>query len=101
MWEQRNDIKHYTLHPRRAAEVAHIKVQLQILYRKGKTGLFSQDRLLFSKTEEKLLKGSPIEMLQWTTSVLNATRRAAMAKNDQEATVESERALMGCWLTKP
>ena len=99
MWEQRNHIKHNTLHPRRAEEVARIKAKLQMLYRKGSTGLLSQDRLLFSKTKTKLLKGSPIEMLQWITSVLNATRRAATAKNDQEATMASERALMQRWLT--
>ncbi len=37
-------------------------------------------------------------MLQWITSVLNATRRAAQAKNDLEATMQSERALMKLWL---
>ena len=100
MWEQRNDIKHNTLHPRRAAEVARIKVQLQLLYRKGSAGLLPQDRLLFSKNEAKLLRGSPIEMLQWTTSVLNAHRRAAVAKDDQEATMRSERNLMQRWLTQ-
>ena len=91
-----------TTHSIRAAEVVRInKVQLQLLYRKGNAGLLSQDRLLFSKIEAKLLKGSPIEMLQWTTSVLNATRRAATAKNDLEAAIASERALMRRWLTTP
>jgi hypothetical protein len=37
MWEQHNDIKHNTLHPRRAAEVIRVKVQLQLLCRKGCT----------------------------------------------------------------
>jgi hypothetical protein len=55
MWEQRNDIKHNTLHPRRAAEVARIAAQLQLFYRKGSAGLLSHDRLLFSKSEAKLL----------------------------------------------
>jgi hypothetical protein len=98
MWEQRNHIKHNTLHPRAAAAVMDIKVQLQLLYRKGKAGFLSQDKLLFSKSEEKLLKGEPTEMLQWITSVLNATRRAAQAKNDAEATMQDERALMKRWL---
>ncbi len=98
MWEHRNDIKHNTLHPRRAAEVIRIKVQLQLLYRKGRKPFLAQDRLLFSKSEATLLKGSPIEMLQWSTSVLNATRRAAAAKNDLEATMQAERDLMKRWL---
>jgi hypothetical protein len=93
MWEQRNDVKHNTLHPRCAAEVGHIKVQLQLLCRKGTAGLLAQDRMLFSKTEVKLLKGSTIKMLQQTTSVLLAAERAAVAKNDQEATMHSERSL--------
>ena len=101
MWAQRNEIMHHTLHPRAAAEVARIKVQLQLLYRKGRASLLAQDRLLFCKSEAKLLKGSPIEMLQWTTSVLTATRRAASAKHDQEATMASERSLMKQWLATP
>lgn len=99
MWEQRNDIKHHTLHLRRAAEVARIKVQLQLSCRKGTRALLAQDHILFSKAESKLLGGSQIEMLQWTTSVLLATGRAAVAKDDQEATMRSERSLMKCWLT--
>jgi hypothetical protein len=39
---------HNTLHPRRAAEVARIAAQLQLLHRKGSAGLLSHDRLLFS-----------------------------------------------------
>jgi hypothetical protein len=100
MWEQRNDIKHNTLHPRRAAEVLDIKVQLQLLYRTGRKGFLTQDCLLFSKSEATLLKGDPSEMLQWITSVLNATRRAAEAQNDMEATMTSERALMKIWLAR-
>ncbi len=98
MWEHRNDIKHNTLHPRRAAEVIRIKVELQLLCRKGRKRFLAQDRLLFSKSEATLLKGSPIEMLQWSTSVLKATRRAAAAKNDLEATMQAERDLMKRWL---
>jgi hypothetical protein len=101
MWEQRNDIKHNTLHPRRAAEVARIAAQLQLLYRKGCAGLLPHDRLLFSKPEAKLLKGSDLEMLQWITSVVNATRRAAVANDDLVATMNAERALMRGWLTRP
>jgi hypothetical protein len=69
MWEQRNDVKHNTLHPRQAAEVARIAAQQsQLLHRKGSAGLLSHDRpLLFSKTEAKLLKGTNLEMLQWIT----------------------------------
>jgi hypothetical protein len=100
MWEQRNDIKYNTLHPRAAAAVIDIKVQLQFLYRKGKNGFLAQDRLLFSKTETTLLKGEPSEMLQWITSVLNAKRRAAQAKNDEAATLQAERDLMKTWLQK-
>jgi hypothetical protein len=95
-----NDIsqKHYTRHPRQAAEVIRIKVQLQRLYRNGRAKWLPQDRSLFSKSEEKLLKGTPIEMPQWITYVINATRRAAAAKNDLEATMRSERALMKRWV---
>jgi len=98
MWEQRNDIKYNTLHPRAAAAVIDIKVRLQFLYRKGKEGFLAQDKLLFAKTETKLLKGEPSEMLQWITSVLNAKRRAAQAKNDEAATMQAERELMKAWL---
>ena len=64
MWAQRNEIMQNTLHPRAAAEVARIKVQLQMLYRKGKASLFAQGWLFFYKSEAKLLnKGTPIEML--------------------------------------
>jgi hypothetical protein len=98
MWEQRNDIKYNTLHPRAAAAVIDIKVRLQFLYRKGKDGFLAQDKLLFAKTETKLLKGEPSEMLQWITSVLNAKRRAAQAKNDEAATMQAERELMKAWL---
>ena len=100
MWEQRNDIKHNTLHPRRAAAVARIKAQLHLLYRTGSDGFLPQDKLLFSKSLPKLLKGSPSEMLQWITSALNATRRAADAKQDKTASMAAERALMTRWLQR-
>jgi hypothetical protein len=101
MWEQHNAIKHNTLHPRRAAEVARIAAQLQLLYRKGSAGLLPHDRLLFSKPEAKLLKGSDLEMMQWITSVVNDTRRAAVAIDDLVATMNAERALMRGWLMRP
>ena len=98
MWEQRNDIKHNTLHPRAALAVLDIKVKLQLLYRKGCNGFLSQDKLLFSKSEVKLLKGEPNEMLQWISSVQHAKKRAAQAKKDRAATMQIERALMKRWL---
>jgi hypothetical protein len=100
MWEQRNDILHNTLHPRRAAEVLAIKNKLRSLYRKGTTGFSPNDRLLLSKSEAKLLKGEPTEMIQWITSVLHASRRAAQAKTDEAATMQSERDQMRGWLTQ-
>jgi hypothetical protein len=54
--------------------------------------------LLFSKSETTLLKGSSIEMLQWSASALNATRRAVAAANDLEATMQAECVLMKRWL---
>ena len=98
MWEQRNDIKHNTLHPRAVLAVLDIKVKLQLLYRKGCNGFLSQDKLLLSKSEVKLLKGEPTEMLQWISSVQHAKKRAAQAKKDLAATMKIERALMKCWL---
>ncbi len=98
IWEQRNDIKHNTLHLCAAAAVIGIKVQLQLLFRKGKEGFLFQDKLLFSRLEATLLKGEPNEMLQWITSVLNASQQAAQAKNDMEATMQVERDLMKNWL---
>jgi hypothetical protein len=67
--------------------VIDIGLQLQHLYRKGNAGFVSQDKLLFSISEETLLKREPTEMQQWITSVLNATRRAAQAKNEAELTI--------------
>jgi hypothetical protein len=40
-------------------------------------------------------------MLQWITSVVNDTRRAAVAIGDLVATMNAERALMRGWLTRP
>jgi hypothetical protein len=99
MWTQRNDINNNSFHPRCAAEVLRIKVHFQLLFRQGSKGFLAQDRLLFFKTEQRLLQGTPIEMLQWISSVLNATRRKAQARDDMEATMNSERELMKLWLT--
>jgi hypothetical protein len=94
MWEQQNEMKHHTLHPRASAALADVKGQLQLLCRKGSGRFLSQDKLLFNKSEAKLSKGEASEMLQWITSVLNASRRAAQAKTDAEATMQVERDLM-------
>jgi hypothetical protein len=98
VWEQWNNIEHNTMHPRAAAAALDIQVKLQLLCRKGSKGFLSQDKLLFSKSEVKSLKGEPIEMQQWISSVLHAKRRGAQAKNDFEATMEAERMLMQQWL---
>jgi hypothetical protein len=91
MWEQSNDIKHNTLHPRREAAVLTIKVQLQMLYRHGKDAFLPQDCLLFAKSKETLLKGTPEEMLQWISSVTNATHRAVDAKASLARSMTAER----------
>ena len=100
MWEQCNDINQNTMHPRRAEEVDDIKAQLRVLYRRGYDSLLPIDRHLFSKSEATLQKGEPKLMLQWINSVLTATRRAAVAANDLERTMHSERALMRNWLLR-
>ena len=102
-WERRNDIKHCTFHPRAAAAVIDMKVQVQLLHtRKGKEGFLLQDKLLFSKSEARLLKkGELTEILQRISSVLSATRRAAQAMYDVDSTMEVERALvMKRWLKR-
>ena len=64
-----------------------------------KTFSLSQDRLLFSRSEAKLLKEFTIEMLQWTiTSVLNATRRGTAAEATGDLDVSAiEWAFMKRW----
>jgi hypothetical protein len=93
-WEQRNEININSLHPRGAEEKLAIRTQLQLLHQKGQDRFLLQDRLLFIKTEAILLQGSPIEMLQWISSVLNATRHAAISKDDLEATMQAERGIL-------
>ena len=97
MWEQRNEICHNTLHPRRAVEVQLIKSQLSLLFRQGSTAYLPQDRLLFSKPETTLLQGSPCEMLQWIYSVRLASNRAAAAQDDLYKSMEPERSAMQRW----
>ena len=101
MWAQRNKIMHNTLHPRAAAKVAHIRVQLQLLYWKGRACLLAQAGSSFVNRRPSSSKDLQSTMLQWTTSILTATSRAASAKHDQEATMASERSLMKQWLAKP
>jgi hypothetical protein len=98
MWEQRNDINQNTMHPRRVVEVDEIKAQLRVLYRRGSDSLLPIDHHLFSKSEATLQLGEPNLMLQWITSVLTASRRAAVATKNIEQTMTAERALMQRWL---
>jgi hypothetical protein len=84
MWEQCDKTNNISLHPCRAAEVLAIRTQLTLLYEKGQDRFLSQDHLLIFKMEETLLQGSPIEMLQWIASVLNALRQAAIEKDGLE-----------------
>jgi hypothetical protein len=66
------------------------KVQMQFLS--------PQHRLLFSKSEASLLKGEPSEMLRGLPpSDRNATRWAAQAKNDTDATMQVKREQMKLW----
>jgi hypothetical protein len=97
MWEQRNDINRNTMHPRWAAAIDKIKAQLRGLYRQERNFL-PIDRHLFLKSESTLLLGEPHLMLQWITSVITASWRAAAATNDLEQTMTAERALMQRWL---
>ena len=98
MWEQRNDIKHNTLHPHKAAAVLDIKVRLRLLYQNSRKGFLPQDRLLFEKSESTLVKGEPTEMLQWIISVIKATRRAAASETNLLASMQIEQDGMANWL---
>ena len=100
MWEQRNDICHNTLHPRRAAEVLAIQAEVRLLARQGPTDFLPIDRLLFSKPEATLLKGSPSEMLQWICSVRDASTRAAASQTAFHQSMHAERSLMQRWMTQ-
>jgi hypothetical protein len=99
MWEQRNEICHNTLHPRRAAEVLVIQDQLRSLFRLGPSSLLPLDRLLFSKSEATLLQGSPSEMQQWIQSVQHAALRSTAFKDAQHQSMHSERACFQRWMS--
>ncbi len=86
------------MHPWRALEVDKVKAQLRILYRRGSESLLPIDCTLFSKSEATLQLGEPRLMLQWITSALTASRRAAVAANNLKRTMMAERALMQRWL---
>jgi hypothetical protein len=73
MREQRNDIKHNTPHPRCAAEVLDVKVQLQLLHREeGRKAFFHKTACSSRNRKQHCSKEIQSEMLQWITSVLNA-----------------------------
>jgi hypothetical protein len=94
MWQQRNDINNNNLHPRRAEALLAIQREVKQLYRKGRSRLLPHDGVVFAKSESTLAAGSDLQMLQWISSVLSTTRRAAQANNDLEATMQTERSLM-------
>jgi hypothetical protein len=98
MWEQRSGIKHDTLHPRRAAEVTRVKVQLQLLCRKGCEKFLTLDHLLFSKSEATLLKGSPYRNapVERFSAKRSATRGSSRERRG--TTMQAERDLMKRWL---
>jgi hypothetical protein len=99
MWEQRNDVKQNSLHPRRVIALAKIQAQLRVLYCRGREGLFPMDQNLFAKSLDKLTQDQDETLMQqWIISVLQATRRAASARDDLDSTMQSERALMRRWL---
>jgi hypothetical protein len=98
MWEQRNDINQNTMPPRREADMEEIKAQLRASYLCGRNSLLSINRHLFSKSEATLLMGEPHLILQLFKTFLTATRGAAVATEDLERAMTSERALMRCWL---
>jgi hypothetical protein len=98
MWEQHSAIVNnmYT----GAEQVIAIKVQLQLLYRKGKNAFLSQDRLLFSKREKQSCSRDHRSKCYNGLHQLNATRQTAMAKHDLEASMQSEQGLMKCWMQR-
>ena len=98
MWQHRNHIKHNTLHPRRAAEMAELDRSLSEAYDRGNSKLLGQDQQLFAKTKHKLLKGTFIEKSQWIASVAMGHQKAKRAKEDYNASLEAERTLMTRWI---
>jgi hypothetical protein len=98
MWEQRNEIKHTTMHPRKLQELEEIRQRVARLYAEGSDELLVRDRILLSKSLAKIKEGSASKQEQWYTSVLLAHRRAASAKEDRFASLRAERRLMEIWL---
>jgi hypothetical protein len=101
-WEQCNDIKHNALIPdqqqkQHGSRFNHSslvgKEEKRSLHRKKNVPCTR--RLLFSKSEAALLKRSSIEMLRWSDLASNATRRAAAANGDLEATMRAEQSCHG------
>ncbi len=72
--------------------------QVNELYEQGAKELWTRDRPLFQKSVATLLKGSGNEQEQWVTSARLAHQRAAAAKNNRNASMINERALMETWL---
>jgi hypothetical protein len=85
------------IHPGTAAALLTSKFSSNFCTKKA-TKDSSRRTSCFFLNPAKLLKGEPMEMQQWISSVLHAKRRGAQAKNDFEATVEAERIPMQRWL---
>jgi hypothetical protein len=98
MWSHRNHITHNTIHPRKRQELDILKQQIQELYLQGPQELLSQDRPLFDKSVEKLLKGNAKEQEQWVISVKLAQHRAEAYKEEQYPSMQPERSLMENWI---
>ena len=101
MWEERNEIKHTTMHPRKVQHLEALWQRVAPLYAEGSSGLLARDRPLFTKSLATIQAGSAIEIEQWYTSVLLAHRRAASDKEDRFASLRAERCLMETWLGIP
>jgi hypothetical protein len=98
MWEQRNGIVHGTLHPHRLAQWLALQQAVRGRFQEGCDTLLPRDQRLFAKGLDTLLKGSDCEMNQWMTSVLLARQRSNSTREDYEALLRSERALIQSWL---
>jgi hypothetical protein len=98
MWEQRNGIVYETLHPCRLTQLHALQQAVRDRFHEGCDKLLPRDQRLFAKGLNTLLKGSDCEMNQWMVSVLLAQQRSASAREDYEASLPSERALMQSWL---
>jgi hypothetical protein len=99
MWEQRNGIVHETLHPHRLAQLLALQQTVCDRFQEGCDTLLPRDQQLFAKGLDTLLKkGSDCEMNQWMTPVMLTRQRSSSAREDYEASLRSERALMQSWL---